>query len=219
MFIGHFAVGFAAKRCAPRASLGVLTGAALLLDFIWAVLVLVGVEHVRVDPGNTAFTPLAFVSYPVSHSLVMTMAWAIISAGLYLIVTHYWRGALAVGLAVVSHWVLDAVSHKPDMPLAPGSSVHIGLGLWNSIPATLMVEGGLFVAGVWLYATGTRSRDRVGRVGLGAYVAVLVLLYIANLVGPPPPSGQAVAISDVAGLVLVVWALSIDRHRRSRVLV
>ena len=213
MFIGHFAVGFAAKRAAPRASLGTLTGAALLLDFHWAVLVLAGVERVRMDPGNTAFTPLAFVWYPVSHSLATTIGWVLLSMGVYWIVTRYRRGALVVALAVVSHWFLDALSHRPDLPLAPGSSAYAGLGLWNSIPATLIVEGGLFIAGVWLYLGATKSRDRLGNAALGVYIAVLVLLYIGSFVGPAPPSGQVVAISDVAGLVFVLCAWWIDRHR------
>ncbi len=153
MFIGHFAVAFAAKRAALQASLGTLTAAALLPDLIW--LVLAGIKHVRVDPGNTAFTPLAFDSYPYSHSLAMDAVWAIIAAGVYWLATRYRRGAVIVAVAVLSHWVLDAVSHKPDMPLVAGSAIRVGLGLWNSTPGTLIVEGGMFIAA----GLAVRNRD------------------------------------------------------------
>src|SRR5262252_2967017 len=136
MFIGHFAVGFAAKRFAPRTSLGWLIAAALFLDLVWPVLVIAGIEAVRIDPGNTAFTPLDFVYYPWSHSALMTLAWAALVAAAFQWKVGYGPGTLAVGIAVASHWILDAVSHRPDLPLAPGVQAKAGLGLWNSVAAT-----------------------------------------------------------------------------------
>ncbi len=180
MFIGHFAVALAAKRAAPRASLGALTAAAQLLDLVWPVLVLAGVETVRIEPGNTAFTPLNFVSYPYTHSLAAAVLRAIIGGVAYWLVSRYRAGAIFVGLAVVSHWFLDWITHRPDLPLAPGSRVYVGLGLWNSVPATLIVEGLLFAGGVWLYAAGTRALDRIGRLGFWSYVAFLAVVYIVN---------------------------------------
>ena len=217
MFIGHFAVAFAGKLAAPQASLGALTAAALLPDLLWPILVMAGVEQVRVDPGNTAFTPLAFVSYPFSHSLATSILWAAIAASVYWMATRYRRGAMIVALAVLSHWVLDAVSHRPDLPLAPGSAIRVGLGLWNSVPGTLIVEAGMFIVAVWLYLAGTRSRDRIGSIGLWAYVGLLAVLYVASAAGPPPPSGQAVAITDLGGFAFVAWAWWIDRHRKTSV--
>jgi hypothetical protein len=213
MFVGHFAVAFAAKRAAPRASLGTLTAVAQLLDLIWPFLVLAGVEQVRIQPGITAASPLDFVSYPWSHSLVMAILWGGIMAAIYWSIARYRRGAVVVGLAVVSHWVLDAISHRPDLPLVPGVGRYVGFGLWNSIPATLIVEGMMFTAGVLLYARGTRSRDRIGTVGLWSYIAVLGILYIANAFGPPPPNAPAVAISALGMFLLVLWAWWVDRHR------
>jgi hypothetical protein len=216
MFIGHFAVGLAAKRVCPPISLGVLTAAALLPDFLWAVFVLASLEEVRVAPGNTAFTPLAFTSYPFSHSLVMTFLWALLAAVGYLVISRYPRGSVVVGGVVLSHWVLDAISHRPDLPLYPGSAAYVGLGLWNSIPVTLILEGLLFVGGAWIYVETTRSRDWIGSVGLWSYFTALVVLYAGNILGPPPPSGSAVAITDLAGFILVLWAAWVDGHREVR---
>jgi len=163
MFIGHFAVGFASKRVAPQASLGVLMAAPVALDLLWPIFLTFGWETVRIDPGNTAFTPLDFVSYPYSHSLLMAGLWGAIFGATYWAFTRYSTGAVVVGIGVLSHWILDAITHRPDMPLLPGNATRVGLGLWNSVPATLVVESLMFAAAVWLYASATRSRDRVGR--------------------------------------------------------
>jgi hypothetical protein len=213
MFIGHFAAGFAAKPLAPRTSLAALLGAALLLDGLWPVFVLLGLEAVRIDPGNTRVTPLDFVHYPWSHSLAMALVWAAALALLHGRRRRDRRAAVVLGLAVVSHWVLDWVSHRPDLALYPGGAARVGLGLWDSVPGTLAIEGGLFALGVWIYARATRPRDRRGALGLVALVAVLLLLYGASLFGPPPPSVAAVVWGDLAGWLLVAWAAAIDRHR------
>jgi len=213
LLIGHFAVAFAAKRAVPRVSLGVLVAATELIDLLWPLFLFAGLESVRIDPGNTAVTPLAFVHYPITHSLVGASGWAILFGLLYWAVTRYAAGAVVVGLVTVSHWFLDALVHRPDLPLYPGSSTLVGLGLWNSVAGTVLVEGGMFLAGVWLYASGTRPRDRVGRYALWAFVAFLVLIYIGNLFGPPPPSVQAIAWAGMASYLLALWAEWFDRHR------
>jgi len=211
MFIGHFAVGLAAKRVAPRTSLGTLFAAAQLLDLVWPVLVLAGLETVRIDPGNTAFTPLDFVSYPWTHSLLLVLLWAAAFALAYRWRRDYARGAWVVGALVVSHWLLDLVTHRPDLPLAPGAA-KVGLGLWNSVAATLVVEGALFAAGVYLYATGTRARTRTGRVALWALVLFLIGIYAANM-GPPPPSARAIGAAGLLMWLFIPWAVWIDRNR------
>lgn len=214
MFIGHFALAFAAKRLAPRTSLGTLFAASQLPDIVWPVLVATGAERVEIHPGDTAFSPLEFVSYPWSHSLLMVAATGTLAALLYAWKTRYRAGALAVAALAVSHWLLDWISHRPDLPLAPGASSRFGLGLWHSVPATLLVEGGLFVAGVALYARATAAADRIGRHAFWALVAFLALVYASDRFSPPPPSTTAVIIVGLAATpLLFAWAAWADRHR------
>ncbi len=212
MFIGHFAVGLASKRVAPRASLGVLLAAPNLLDLLWPIFLLLGWEEVRIDPGNTAFTPLDFVSYPISHSLLTACGWGVLFALLYWAVTRYSLGAIVIGLSVMSHWVLDFVTHRPDMPLYPGGP-RIGLGLWNSVSATIAVEVTMYAAGAWLYLSMTRARDRVGTYALWSFLVFGLLTYVANILGPPPPNPHAIAVAALALWLVPLWGWWIDRHR------
>jgi hypothetical protein len=215
MFIGHFALGLAAKRATPNLSLAVLFAAAQLADILWPVFVAVGLEQVRIDPGNTAFTPLDFVSYPYSHSLVLLAVWGI---GMAFLCRVFWPARLVVPVIaglVVSHWVLDVVTHRPDMPVYPGGP-RLGLGLWNSVAATVAVEVPMFLAGVWIYTRATRARDRIGRWAFVSLVATLFLIYVANLFGGPPPSIRALWITALSGFLLfTAWSWWADRHREA----
>jgi membrane-bound metal-dependent hydrolase YbcI (DUF457 family) len=213
VFIGHLGLAFAAKKVAPRPSLGTLALAAQLVDGVWPVFLLLGWEKVEIVPGITAVTPLLFVSYPYTHSLAAGAVWALLLAGGYYLLRRDGVGAGWIAALVVSHWILDFVSHRPDMPLWPGGP-KVGLGLWNSIPATLAVEFALFAGGVWLYVSATRARDRVGTWALAAFVLLLAVLYLAAVFGPPPPSVQVLAMSGLLGWLFVVWAYWIDRHRK-----
>lgn len=217
MFIGHYALGFAAKRLAPRTSLGMLLAASLMLDILWPVFVLVAWEEVRIDPGNTRFTPLEFVSYPISHGLVAVIAWASLFAGLYYLLTRYGRGAVAVWLLVISHWILDFVTHRRDMPLHASGPL-VGLGLWNSPIATVAVEGVLYVLGIWIYLRVTREKDEIGKWGLLAFAVAIAGLYVANIFSRRPPSSlKLLLIAALAlGLIPVLWAWWVDRHREPR---
>src|SRR5690242_9686445 len=166
MFIGHFALGFGAKRAVPPLSLGTAFLACQLADLLWPNLVLLGIETFEIRPGITAVTPLDFTHYPYSHSLVALLLWGAILALIYWTLRRSRPMAgLAAGVVaalVVSHWVLDFVSHRPDMPLTFQDTTKVGLGLWNSLPATLAAELLLFAVGVLLYARATRPRDRWG---------------------------------------------------------
>lgn len=212
MFIGHFALGFAAKPIEPRLSLGVLLAAPQLLDLVWPVLVLAGVERVVIAPGNTAFTPLAFTHYPWSHSLVASLIWSLLMGVVLRASGASWRAAGIAAALVASHWVLDFVSHRPDMPLWPNGP-RVGLGLWRSVPATLLVEIVMYVAGVFLYARSTRAKDRVGSGAFWTLAAFLFVVYLANAAGPPPPSAGAVAGSALGLWLIPLWGVWIERHR------
>jgi membrane-bound metal-dependent hydrolase YbcI (DUF457 family) len=212
MFLGHFGLAFAAKKVAPRPSLGTLILAAQLADVIWPVLLLAGIEKVQIAPGITPVTPLDFVYFPFTHSLVADIIWAALFAGGYWLWRRDNRGAGWIAALVLSHWVLDALSHRPDVPIWPGGPV-VGAGLWYSLPLTLVAEFGLFGAGVWIYATATRARDRLGSALLWVFVATLVILYLGAVFGPPPPSEIALAMMSLAGWLIVAWAYWIDRHR------
>jgi len=216
VFLGHVAVGLAAKKVAPKTSLLWLVGAPGLLDLLWPVFLALGLEEVRIAPGITAATPLDFVSYPWSHSLVMTLVWSSLAAAAYLAATGYAAGALAIALGVTSHWVLDWVSHRPDMPLAPWSDAKAGLGLWNSVPATLVAEALLFGLGLWLYVRTTKPSDATGRWAFAAFAAFLCAVYLGNLFGPPPPSVPALTGVTFTLFLVPLWAGWFDRHRALR---
>ncbi len=217
MFLGHFGLGLAAKRVAPRTSLGTLWLAAQFLDLIWPIFLLAGVERVEIDPGNGLVTPLDFVSYPFSHSLLAAFGWALLLAGIYWLARHYGSGTAIIVLLVLSHWVLDALVHRPDLPFYPGSSRMAGLGLWSSWRYTLLLEGVIFVWGVAVYRGATRPRDATGRYAFRTLIIFLVLVYIGSLVSGPPPSSQYVAIMALSQWLLVLWAYWVDRHREAAV--
>lgn len=215
MFLGHYAVALAAKRTAPRTSLGTLFFAAQLADMAWPVFLLAGWERVRIAPNPDPFLNLAFDAYPISHSLLTLAAGGVLLASLYGMVTGYARGAVVVALAAASHWLLDFATHRPDMPLYPGGPV-VGLGLWNSVAGTIAVEGSMFLVALWLYARGTRARDRVGRYGFWGLMALLVLSYVSSLLAGPPPSVRGIAIGGVVfGWLFVLWAGWADGHREA----
>jgi membrane-bound metal-dependent hydrolase YbcI (DUF457 family) len=213
MFIGHFAVGLGAKKFAPRTSLAVLMGAAVLPDLLWALFVLFGWERVRVDPGNTRFTPLDFVYYPWSHSLLMDLVWGGIFALIYYRITRYRPGAVAVFVCGLSYWVLDYISHRADMPLYPGGP-RVGLGLWNSVAGTMIVEIGMLAVGAWLYLRASRGPDEVGRYSPIAFVGVLLVLYLVEHFGGTTENVKDLASGGLIGdTTLLIWAGWFDLRR------
>jgi hypothetical protein len=213
MFLGHYAVALGAKRTAPTVSLGTLFAAAAFLDLVWPVLVIAGIEHVVVAPGSTKFTPLDFVDYPISHSLLLSLAWALVFGGAHFLYRRSVRLAIVIAALVVSHWVLDAIVHRPDLPLFPGGSTRIGFGLWNSVVGTLAVELAMFAVGLAIYLRSTRAKDNVGKLGFLIFVVFLLTIYAGAAFGPPPPSANAVAWSDMGQWLVILWAGWVDRHR------
>ena len=216
MFIGHDAVAFAGKKAAPRTSLGTLIAAACALDLVWPILLLLGIERFEIRPGITAFSPFDFTYYPWSHSLVMAVVWSVLFGAIYFAVTRYGRGAIVVGALVFSHWVLDFVSHRADMPLWPGGP-KVGLGLWNSVAGTIFVEGLLYIAGVAIYLRVTRARDRMGSILAWVLILFLAVMYVASM-KPPAPDTPHAAIAWGSQAVWLIVALGwwADRHREAR---
>jgi hypothetical protein len=215
MFLGHYAVAFAAKRAAPRTSLGALAFAAQFLDELWPVLLLLGVERVRIVPGLMAGSPLDFVYYPFSHSLFAAVMWGILIGGAYYAARRYGRGAWVLAALVVSHWLLDVPMHRPDLPLYPGSRVLVGAGLWRWVSLTLVIELVLLVLGLAIYLRATRAVDAIGRWGLWLMVATLAAIFLGSLAGAPPPSEHALAVSALGLWLFVPWSWWVDRHRET----
>lgn len=213
MFLGHYGLALAAKRAAPRAQLGTLVFAAQFLDELWPVLLLAGVERVRIVPGLMAANPLDFVSYPWSHSLATTLLWGALIGWVYYAARRYGRGALVLGGLVASHWLLDLPMHRPDLPLWPGASPKVGLGLWHSVPLSITVELLLLAAGVTTYLRSTRAMDRIGRWGFWAMIGALLAICLSGFAGPPPSSERALAVSALGLWLFVPWGWWVDRHR------
>ena len=210
--MGHLAVALAGKRAAPSVSLGWLMAAVCASDLLWPIFLLLGWEQVRIVPGATPFTPLVFDSYPWSHSLLMGCVWGAALAAL-----GRWRGipsrgATLLALLVLSHWALDFVSHAPDMPLWPGPSPRLGLGLWRSIPGTFLVEGTLWIASIALYLRLRRPAKGLGQAAFWSLVIVCTAMWAAGPWTPPPPSPRALAWFALIGWIIFPWAALADRH-------
>lgn len=214
MFVGHTALALAAKRRAPELSLGWLYAAAITLDLLWPLFLLLGIEQVAIGSATGGFDSLTFVSYPWSHSLLTSLGYGIIVAAVARVRGIEFGHAVLLGLLVISHWLLDLVTHAPDLPLYPGSSVHWGLGLWGSIPGSFFVEGVLYAAGIWIYLRSTTPKDRIGTAAFWGFIVVSAALWASGPFMPPPATPMAVAWSTMIAVpLLVAWAWWVDHHR------
>lgn len=212
MLLGHLGVALGAKRWGEDVSLGTLVLAAFWADLVWPLFVFAGIERVAVDPGITAFNDVAFLHFPWSHSFLLALFWGAALGGVYYGWRQHARGAVLVGALVVSHWLLDLLVHVPDLPLWPGGPV-VGVGLWNSLPATLALEFGLLAVGLALYLRLTTGTDRVGEWGPWALAGLLAVVFLASSFGPTPGDATTVVASALALWVLVPLAHWIDDHR------
>ena len=224
MFVGHYGVSLAAKRPCPRLSLGLLFLAVQLLDVLFAIFVLLGIERLRIVHGFTAYNPYDLYRMPYTHSLLGALLWSVATtlvalAGLRRLRSRDRRIAAGIlGAAVFSHFVLDVPMHTPDLPLglAEGSP-RIGLGLWNHRWAAVAAELLVFLAGGAVYLRETRARSRGAAIGTAAFGALLVVTMIATPLMPDPPSDRAFAIRAlVAYGVLAALAEWVDRSREIR---
>ena len=217
MFIGHYGVALALKRAEPRLSLGTLFVAVQLVDLLWGFTILLEWERARIVPGWTAATPLQFLYYPITHSLVAGALWGLAAAALYYSwptrnTYHHARAAAVVAAAVLSHWVLDLIVHVPDLPLATDAGPKLGFGIWRNVPATMAVELLVFGAGLAVYAAYMRGRGKLNVTRLAVLAAVLVVLQIVNVVGPPPPNMGTVAVAAIAmSIVFPLAAVWVER--------
>ncbi|HZR46853.1 MAG TPA: metal-dependent hydrolase [Candidatus Manganitrophaceae bacterium] len=216
MVIGHYAVGFAAKKLAPRASLAVLIGSAIFLDILWISFVVLGWERVRLLTDKTAFIPFEFEHYPYSHSLLTAIGWAALFALAYKKITGYSVGATLIGVGVLSHWILDLIVHRPDLPLYPGGNRFVGFHLWEYQSASLIFEGSLFILGLWIYVRQTCPLDRAGNYGFWIFILLLVGLYLGKLTGLPIGNNAALVIFGLVTWLSIPWAGWIERRRAIR---
>ena len=215
MFVGHLAVALGAKKVEPQIPLGAAVAAAFGLDLLWPFLLLAGLEVVRVSPNATAFTHLAFDSYPWSHSLAMVVLWSVLAAAVARRLLGSWRAGVIIGVLVLSHWALDLVTHRPDLPLWPGGPVW-GLGLWNSIIGTIALEGAMLGAGLFIYLSLTSAKDKIGSFGLYSLVALCTVMWISQPWAPVPPSASAVAGGALILWLLPLWSHWAEKHRETR---
>jgi len=212
MFIGHYAVGFAAKQFAPRSSLGALIAAPILLDLLWPIFLLLGWEHVSIVPNSNPFLRLQFDSYPISHGLVAVIGWATLYASIYFGLTRYVAGAVVIWIGVVSHWFMDWIVHEPDLQLYAQSRL-FGWALWEHRWLTMAFEFALLAIAIWVYSRLTKPKDKLGLYGFVALIAVLLLAYAGASFGPPPPGVKRLAIVTLLTVLMIPWAWWLDQHR------
>lgn len=212
MFVGHYGVSFAARRSAASVPLWVLFVAVQLLDVAWAPLVLLGVEKVRIVPGITASNPLDLYYMPYTHSLMAALLW---SAGAFVIYRLTMPrattpAALVVAGAVLSHWVLDFVVHRPDLPLYDNAA-KVGLGLWNRPALAFGVEAALLFGGMWLYfRSGVARRTATAVFGL---IMLAIQAYV--FFGPPPGSDKAAAATAIVAYAVFAVVIRLLEGRTS----
>ena len=209
MFIGHFALGLASKKFRSAPSLALTFIAVQFLDLIWPLFVLSGIESFHIEAGNTKLTPLNFSFYPYSHSLLMAFLWGLLMGLTYFFATKNKRGSFLLTMLVISHWLLDFISHRPDLPLSPFGGPKAGLGLWNYPVIETLFEVGIFIVGSMLYYKHCKPRKKKA---FGLLVGLFLIIHLMNIFGPPPPSEPAVAWAANLSWLFVLWAWWIERR-------
>jgi hypothetical protein len=213
MFIGHFGVGFAGKKFDNKPSLGTFFMAAQWLDLIWPLFILTGWEKVKIVPGITAANPLEFTYYPYSHSLFFVVIWGLLFGLVYYFFKKNMKASILLGLLVLSHWILDFIVHIPDLPIFPWSNVKVGLGLWNDVGTSMLLESIIFLGGAYLYFSVTKAKNKIGAITFWALVVFLFAIYIMNEFGSAPPSVEALGIVGLSQWLFVAWGYWIDKNR------
>ncbi|MCZ7603459.1 MAG: hypothetical protein M5R37_11340 [Melioribacteraceae bacterium] len=217
MFIGHFGVGLGAKKIDSKPSLGTLFFASQFIDLLWPIFLLLGIEQVIIEPGNTVFTPLNFIYYPFTHSLAGVVIWGLIFGVVYFLIKKNYKTAILLGLLVISHWILDFITHAPDLPLIPGLELKVGLGLWNSLIFTLLFEVAIFSVGLFYYLKVTKAKNKQSNYGFWGLIIFLLVIYIMNVFGSTPPNEEAIAWAGNLQWLFIIWAYWVDRNRDSKI--
>jgi CRP-like cAMP-binding protein len=218
MFIGHFGLSFAAKKAAPKVSLGTLFIATQFVDILWPFLLVFHVEKMAIVPGYTKVNAFEFLYFPYTHSLLMGVVWGALVGGIYWLFKRDTPGALIVGLCVLSHWFFDLVVHTADLPLTPFGDYKVGFGLWNNLAATLIIETAIFLAGTYVYATFTKAKNKIGSWGLWTLVILLLVISLYNTFGPAPlPSTSLITllISFMTMMGLIIGLAYWSDHNRT----
>nr|WP_315026378.1 metal-dependent hydrolase [uncultured Chryseobacterium sp.] len=214
MFIGHFGLSFAAKKAAPKVSLGMLFIATQFADILWPFMLIFNIEKVAIVPGYTEMNAFDFLYYPYTHSLLMSIVWGILAGSIYGVFKRDRRGAIVVALCVISHWFLDVIVHVADLPLSPFDQHKFGLGLWNHLILTWSIETIIFLTGVYIYATFTKPKNKIGKWGFWTLVTLLLVFAIVNACSPPPTSITSLFVSFIILIVLIVsLAYWVDKNR------
>lgn len=218
MFLGHYGLALGVKKAAPQISLLTLFVAVEFVDIVWPFLLLLNVEQVKIEPGITVVTPFDFVHYPYTHSLLMGIVWGVLAGIVYWFLKKDTKSALIVGLAVLSHWFLDLVVHIADLPLTPFTNIKVGMGLWNSLEGTIILELIIFAIGAYLYYSHTKATNNKGKWGFWLLIAFFLLTDMYNMFGPPPEDSIPVLFVSFAVLQLIVLSLAmlVDKNRASR---
>ena len=215
MFIGHFGLSFAAKKAAPKVSLGTLFIATQFVDILWPFLLVLNIEQVAVTPGYTNMNAFEFIHYPYTHSLLMGIVWGVVLGGIYWLFKRDTRGAFVIGLCVLSHWFLDLIVHVADLPLTPFGDDKVGFGLWNHVAITLLIETTIFLAGTYIYITITKAKNNIGKWALWSLVILLLVITLSNTFGPPPPDSVMTLFVSFMIMIAIIISLAywVDRNR------
>lgn len=212
MFLGHFAIGMAAKKVRPELSLPLLLTAAQFLDLLWPTFLLLGIEHVEIAHGGNI--PLIFSDYPISHGLFFVLVWALIFGVVYQLVRRDQSGAIVLSLLVASHWFLDFLVHIPDLPLLPGSDLRAGLGLWNYRWLAVLMEFVALGTGVYVYVKTLTQQGQKVSIWFWVMIALLVIIQLSDLLGPPPESADMIGWLAHFQWLIIALAWLAERKRQ-----
>ena len=216
MFVGHYGPSYVIKAAQPAIPLWLLFIAVQLVDVAWSMLIMLGIEKARIVPGITASNPFDLYYMPYTHSFVAAILWSVAAGGLcnVLFGLRKWSAAVWIGAAVFSHWILDWVVHRPDLPLYD-DTVKVGLGIWNYPMIALILEALLLFGGMFIYMRRTTAVNALGRIGPPGFGILMIAIQTYIFFGPPPASSDELAVTAIASYLVfavVIWWL--DRQRR-----